>query len=129
LYAISHGARAVYDGADTNQLLQDFIPTLTCSETGSEISRNVTAAPCPGKYTVADATQRGLFDPWQLFESPQHDTANSSVTDIDSKQFCFTRQAAMPLIQHSMINSKGRTADPSAFSVILPHTMMAPFDR
>lgn len=32
LFAISNGAYAVYDGADTHQLLHDHVPMLTCAE-------------------------------------------------------------------------------------------------
>lgn len=129
LYAVSHAAYAVYDGADSQELLQDYIPVLRCGDAGRETTRNITASPCAGLYTVADApADSNVFDPWQLFaRSPLH-TASSN-TSSAATQMCFSRQMAAPLIQHSLSNQQDAVVDPTAFSVVLPRNVTAPAIR
>jgi hypothetical protein len=129
LFAISHAAYAVYDGADAHQLMRSSIPMLTCGDTGPELANNVTAAPCPGLYTVVDATHNNILDPWQAFQrSPRH-VASRSPSGASTQQLCFTRQAAAPLIQHSLTNQQVAVVDPTAFSIVLPQNTMVPITR
>lgn len=151
LFAIAHGAVAVYDAADSTSLLQDGIPILTCTTPAGELTTRAPAdgQPCSGAYTVVasgsggSGTRPGVFHPQPLFGQPdllpdalptgQH--AGSGL----SQRTCFQRAAARPLVQQALTNvawaSEGQGAarntqfDPFAFSVVLPPRTFAPLNR
>lgn len=149
LYAISHGARVVYDVDAHLQLLQEHIPML-CGMNSSEpeLVPQANSQPCAGTYTLVD-NKAPLFNPYPVFGQPYVCARGMTCTSLgpldsggDIADVCFKRSSARPLIQQSLINGftdvdegyHGRqplnvTFERSAFSVVLPHGTAAPLNR
>lgn len=149
LHAISQGATALYDGDDNVELLQSFMPMLSCNSTDPElVSALSRPEACQGTLTMLKAisARPQLFNPYPLFGQPhvcprginpaslQQHTGKASV--------CFQRTTARPLIQAGLINGRpdvdrwyhgSQTMDVaferSGFSVVLPHHVAAPLNR
>ena len=154
MYAIHHGAYAVYDVSSNVTLLQDHVPMLAC-DGGPDLTDTVTGTPCLGAYTVLNVNASGqqpslpVYNPYPLFGGlrlwPRGMTTYSS---LQGSPYCFKRAAARPLIQQALIDGQpdlgtrpfapqgslplsqqGAQLDDTAFSVVLPAGVATPLNR
>lgn len=152
MYAIGHGAIAVYDADADSTLLQEHILGLSCSDGRADLDVNVTGTPCAGLHTVLDissgcrSTGAPVFNPFPLFGQPNlWPRGMPSHSCITTNSLCFRRTSARPVIQQAMIDgqpdvsprpfatstgSHGTvTLDSTAFSVVLPAGVLAAVNR
>lgn len=144
MYAITHGARVVYDVDAHLQLLQGHIPML-CSVNNSapELIPLAGSQQCTGTYTLVD-NKAPLFNPSSVFGQPYVCLRGTTCLGFegDMADVCFKRGPARPLIQQALMNGvadvdteyHGRqqlniTFERSSFSVVLPHGTAAPLNR